>query len=151
VRAAVDARVGLIVYTSFVNTDTSDLVLAEEHKQTEALIRQSGLPYVLLRNGAYIEMYTETLAPALQFGAIMGAAGDGKVSGATRADLAAAAAVVLTSDGHTGKVYELGGRPFTMADLATGRCRRRPASRSSTRAPSRSWRTAGGAGTNARP
>jgi NAD(P)H dehydrogenase (quinone) len=60
------------------------------------------LPYVLLRNGAYIEMYTETLAPALQFGAIMGAAGDGKVSGATRADLAAAAAVVPTSDSHTG-------------------------------------------------
>jgi len=118
VRAAVDAGVGLIAYTSFVNADTSALVLAGEHKQTEALIRESGLPYVLLRDGAYIEMYTETLAPALQFGAIMGAAGDGKVSGATRADLAAAAAVVLTSDGPAGKVYELGGQPFTMADLA---------------------------------
>jgi len=118
VQAAVDAGVGLLAYTSFVNADTSSLVLAEEHKQTEALIRESGLPYVLLRNGAYIEMYTENLGPALQFGAIVGSAADGKVSGATRADLAAAAALVLTSEGHAGKVYELGGQPFTMADLA---------------------------------
>lgn len=118
VQTAVDAGVGLLAYTSFVNADTSSLVLAEEHKQTEALIRESGLPYVLLRNGAYIEMYTQDLGPALQFGAIVGSAADGKVSGATRADLAAAAAVVLTSEGHVGKVYELGGQPFTMADLA---------------------------------
>lgn len=73
---------------------------------------------MLLRNGAYTEMYTDTLGPALQYGAILSSAGDGKVSGATRADLAEAAAVVLTSDGHQGKVYELGGTAFTMAELA---------------------------------
>ena len=45
-------------------------------------------------------------------------AGDGRISGATRADFAAAAAVVLTSDGHDGAVYELGGPPFTMTEFA---------------------------------
>jgi len=118
VTAAAEAGVGLIAYASFVNTGTSTLRLGQEHKQAEAAIRASGMPFVLLRNGAYTEMYTETLGPALQYGAILGSAGDGKVSGATRADLAAAAAVVLAGDGHPGKVYELGGTAFTMAGLA---------------------------------
>ncbi len=78
----------------------------------------SGLPFVLLRNGAYTEMYTDTLGPAIQYGAILGSAGDGKLSAAIRADLAEAAAVVLAGDGHAGRVYELGGTAFTMADLA---------------------------------
>ena len=118
VTAAAAAGAGLIAYASFVNTATSTLRLGEEHKQAEAAIRASGLPFVLLRNGAYTEMYTETLGPALQYRAILGSAGDGKVSAATRADLAEAAAAVLASDGHEGSVYELGGTAFTMADLA---------------------------------
>jgi NAD(P)H dehydrogenase (quinone) len=118
ITAAAEAGVGLIAYASFVNTGTSTLRLGQEHKQAEAAIRASGLPFVMLRNGAYTEMYTETLGPALEYGAILGSAGDGKLSAATRADLAEAAAAVLTSDGHQGKVYELGGTAFTMADLA---------------------------------
>jgi NAD(P)H dehydrogenase (quinone) len=118
VQAAVEAGVGLVGYAGFVNTDTATSLLWEEHQQTEKLIRASGLPFVMLRNGAYIEMYTSTLGPALEHGAILGSAGDGQISGATRADLAEAAATVLTSDGHNGKVYELGGTAFTMADLA---------------------------------
>jgi NAD(P)H dehydrogenase (quinone) len=118
VNAAAAAGVGRIAYLSFVNTGTSTLRLGEEHKQAEAAIRASGLPFVLLRNGAYTEMYTETLGPALEHGAILGSAGDGKVSGATRADLAEAAAAVLAGVGHQGRVYELGGTAFTMADLA---------------------------------
>lgn len=115
ITAAAEAGVGLIAYASFVNTGTSTLRLGQEHQQAEAAIRASGLPFVLLRNGAYTEMYTGTLGPALQYGAILGSAGDGKLSAATRADLAAA---VLAGDGHQGKVYELGGTAFTMADLA---------------------------------
>lgn len=118
VRAAAQARVGALFYAGFVNTDTSTLRLGEEHKQTEALIRASGLAFVMLRNGAYTEMYSGNLAPALEYGAILGSAGEGQVSGATRADLAAAAAAVLTSDGHEGRMFELGGTAFTMADLA---------------------------------
>lgn len=118
VAAAAEARAGLIAYASFVNTGTSTLRLGQEHRQTEALIRTSGLPFVMLRNGAYTEMYTNTLGPALEHGAILGSARTGKLSAATRADLAEAAAVVLTTTGHTGKAYELGGTAFTMADLA---------------------------------
>jgi NAD(P)H dehydrogenase (quinone) len=119
ISAAAEAGAGMIAYASFVNTGTSTLLLGQEHKQTETAIRASGLPFVLLRNGAYTEMYTETLGTALEYGVILGSAAEGKISGATRADLAEAAAVVLAGDSHQGKVYELGGTAFTMSDLAT--------------------------------
>lgn len=119
VAAAAAAGVGLLAYTSILNADTTGVGLAVEHKATEAVIRDSGLPYVFLRNGWYIENYTENLAPALEHGVVLGAAGGGRISGATRADFAAAAAAVLTSDGHAGNAYELGGdTPFTMTELA---------------------------------
>jgi NAD(P)H dehydrogenase (quinone) len=119
IEAATAARVGLIAYTSILRADTSGMALAAEHKATEELIRESGLPFVFLRNGWYIENYTENLAPARQFGVIYGSAGTGRIAAATRADYAAAAAAVLTGSGHDRAVYELGGdHPFTMADLA---------------------------------
>ena len=119
IEAAKGAGVGLLVYTSVVHADTSPMTLAAEHRETEAAIRASGLPFVLLRNGWYTENYTGTLAQTLQQGAILGSAGDGRVSAATRDDYAEAAAAVLTTDGHEGAVYELGGDDaFTMPELA---------------------------------
>lgn len=119
VDAAVATGVDLIVYTSLARADTSSSPLAAEHKATEEYIRESGLPYVFLRNGWYVENYTENLAPALGHGAIFGSAGEGRVSAATRADYAAAAAAVLTGDGPVNQVYELGAdHAFTLADLA---------------------------------
>lgn len=117
--AAKAAAVKLLVYTSLLRADRSSVSLAEEHKQTEEDIRASGLPYVILRNGWYLENYTENLAPALEHGALTGAAGDGLIAAAARADYAAAAVAALTQPGHEGKVYELAGDvPFTMAQLA---------------------------------
>ncbi len=96
------------------------------------LIRASGLPYVFLRNGWYTENYTENLAPALQHGAIVGSAGDGRIAAATRADYAAAAVAVLTGSGHENKVYELAGDGRSPWPSSPPRCRARPASRSPT-------------------
>jgi NAD(P)H dehydrogenase (quinone) len=119
VNAAVAAGVKLIAYTSAPYADTTDLPVAPEHKATEEIIRAAGVPFVFLRNGWYFENYTANLAPALQHGAILGSAGEGRISAATRADFAAAAAAVLTGDGHENAVYELGGdEAFTMAELA---------------------------------
>jgi NAD(P)H dehydrogenase (quinone) len=118
--AAKAAGVKLIAYTSILGADASPVGLAEEHRQTEALIRASGLPYALLRNGWYIENYLGSVAPALQFGAVLGASGEGRISAATRADYAAAAAAVLTAPDIAGQsIYELAGdQAFTMADFA---------------------------------
>ncbi|MGR6963173.1 SDR family oxidoreductase [Geodermatophilus sp. URMC 61] len=117
ISAAKDAGVRLIAYTSFPHADTSTLPLAAEHLATEQLLDESGVPHVVLRNGWYIENYTGQLATYLEHG-IVGSAGEGRVSAATRADFAEAAAAVLTQDGHDGAVYELGGEAFTMPELA---------------------------------
>jgi NAD(P)H dehydrogenase (quinone) len=116
--AARDAGVGLLAYTSIANAGTTTMRLAAEHQATEAALRASGVPFVLLRNGWYTENYTGQLAAIRQFGALSGSAGSGRVSAATRADYAAAAAAVLAGDGHAGRVYELGGdEAFTLAEL----------------------------------
>lgn len=118
VDAAKAAGVGLIAYTSVLRADTSALFLAGEHKATEEYIAASGVPHAFLRNGWYLENYTENLAPALEHGAVLGSAQDGRVSGASRADYAAAAAAVLTAT-DVREIYELAGdTAFTMAELA---------------------------------
>ena len=92
---------------------------ADAHRRTEDYLRDSGSAFVILRNGWYLENHTESLAPALQYGAILGAAKEGKFASAARADYAAAAAIVLTSQGHENKVYELAGdASFTLSELA---------------------------------
>lgn len=122
-RAAIEAAkkngVKLLAYTSLLHADRSGISLAPEHSATEQAIYASGVPYVFLRNGWYIENYTENLGPALQQGAMIGSARDGRIAAATRRDLAEAAVAVLTSEGHRNKTYELAGdAPFTMSELA---------------------------------
>jgi len=119
VAAAREAGVKLLVYTSLLHADTSGISLAAEHLASEKAVRESGIPFVILRNGWYLENYSENLGPALQHGVILGAAKQGRVAAAARSDYAAAAVAVLTTPGHEGRVYELAGdASFTMADLA---------------------------------
>ncbi|HVT52913.1 MAG TPA: SDR family oxidoreductase [Dongiaceae bacterium] len=118
--AAKRAGVSFIVYTSILHADTTPIALADEHKITEAALKKSGVPHALLRNGWYTENYTGAIQAILAHNAVVGSAGSGRVSGAARADYAAAAAVVLAaSTNQAGKVYELAGdEAFTMAELA---------------------------------
>ena len=122
-RSVIDAAkrtgVELLAYTSVLHADTSVLGIAAEHRETEAAIRASGLPSVLLRNGWYTENYLAGIPAALSMGAVYGCAGQGRISSGSRADFAEAAAAVLTGDGQAGKVYELAGdAAYTLADLA---------------------------------
>ncbi|MET4668593.1 MULTISPECIES: SDR family oxidoreductase [Streptomyces] len=107
--AAKAAGVAQLAYTGILGGPDADFALADEHKATEQLILDSGLPHTFLRNGWYTENYTANLAPVLEHGAVVANAGDGRVASASRADYAAAAAVAVTGEGHLGKVYELSG------------------------------------------
>lgn len=119
IEAAKAAGVGEIVYTSLLHADRSPLSLAAEHVETEAALAESGIPHTILRNGWYAENYTGSIPTALQHGALIGAAGAGRVSGAARADYAEAAALVLAEGGHAGQTYELAADDaWTLADLA---------------------------------
>ncbi|WP_114782355.1 SDR family oxidoreductase [Botryobacter ruber] len=117
--AARQANVNHIVYTSLLHADTSTLSLADEHRATEALLKETGIPYTILRNGWYTENYTGSIQGALAGGAFIGSAGNGKISSASRADFADAAVAVLLGEEHNGKVYELAGDDaYTLHDLA---------------------------------
>ena len=119
VEAAREAGVDLLAYTSITRADTSSLLLAGDHRATEELIAASGLTYAFLRNSWYFENYTEQLAPVLEHKAVLGSAGNGRVSAAARADYAAAAAVVLAGPVTGNQVLELGGdSAFTLTEYA---------------------------------
>ncbi|MFE8011509.1 SDR family oxidoreductase [Streptomyces antibioticus] len=105
--AAKAAGVALLAYTSAPGPLTA--ALADDHRATERALTASGVPYTLLRNGWYHENYTEQLAPVLAHDAVVSAAGEGRISSASRADYAAAAVAVLTGEGHENRTYELGG------------------------------------------
>ncbi|AZI89187.1 SDR family oxidoreductase [Kosakonia sp. CCTCC M2018092] len=119
INAAKAAGVKFIAYTSLLHADTSPLGLHVEHVETEKLLAESGIPFALLRNGWYSENYLASAPAALAHGVFLGAAGEGKIASATRADYAAAAARVISEEGHAGKVYELAGdKAWTLSELA---------------------------------
>jgi NAD(P)H dehydrogenase (quinone) len=118
IEAAKKAGVSYLAYTSVLNAQGSKLLLAAEHVLTENLLAKSGLNYDLLRMPWYSENYVGSLAPAIEHGAIYGATGEGRLSTATRADLAGGAVgALLESPG--GKVYEFAGdQSWSMAEFA---------------------------------
>jgi NAD(P)H dehydrogenase (quinone) len=119
IAAAKQNGVKWIGYTSVLHADTSPLDLAAEHRWTERALKESGIPHTILRNGWYTENYTGAIPGALAGGALLGSAGSGRISSATRADYADAAVAVLTSNGHEGRTYELAGdEAWTLTDLA---------------------------------
>jgi NAD(P)H dehydrogenase (quinone) len=119
IRAAEEAGVALLAYTSVANADHTGMLLAADHQATEQALRESSVPFTLLRNGWYLENYIPQIPTYLEYGAVLGSAGAGRVSAAARADYAEAAASVLLDDAHIGQTYELGGDDaFTLTELA---------------------------------
>lgn len=119
IEAAVDAGAGRIVYTSCLRADASPLALAESHFATEKVLRSAGTGFTILRNGWYTENYLQYLPEARDRGVLVASVGEGRVAPATRRDLAEAIAVVATTDGHEGRVYELNGdTDLTYHDIA---------------------------------
>ncbi|MFE5631676.1 NAD(P)H-binding protein [Streptomyces sp. NPDC056543] len=119
--AAKAAGVAQLAYTGILGGPEADFDLAAEHRATETLILDSGLPYTFLRNGWYTENYTANLAPVLAHGAVVSNAGEGRVASAARADYAAAAAAVLTgpAEEHANRAYELSGdTAWSLAEYA---------------------------------
>lgn len=123
--AARDSGANLVAYTSGPKAATSSMLLMADHRETEKAISAIDVPHTFLRNNWYFENYTAQIPTYLRQGAVVGSAGDGRVSGAARADLAAAASAVLRTDGHEGATYELSGdEAFTFTELARLVCER---------------------------
>lgn len=114
VAAAVEAKVGHVVYTSFQRkneTSTSPIYfVASSHLLTENLLKSSGLKYTILKHGIYTEMIPMFIGDrVLETGVIFQPAGEGKTAFILRSDLADAGVEVLTGQGHENRSYELTG------------------------------------------
>ncbi|HWK07337.1 MAG TPA: SDR family oxidoreductase [Puia sp.] len=114
VRAAKQAGIKHILYTSFQRkneTFSSPIALvAQAHLETETALKESGIPYTILKHTLYTDMLPIFIGDkVLETGVIFQPAGEGKVSYATRSDMAEAAANILTGQGHENKEYEISG------------------------------------------
>lgn len=118
IEAAKKAGVSYIAYTSILDAENTPIKLGAEHKATEMALADSGLAYDLCRMGWYNENYVGNLAAQVEHGVITGAQGQGRISSASRADLAAGCAHVLVS-GKGGETYDFAGdESWTMEDFA---------------------------------
>jgi NAD(P)H dehydrogenase (quinone) len=119
IEAGKQAGVGHVIYTSIPKAETNPIGFASVHKATEAAIKESGLTHTFLRNNWYWENLTASLPASIEHGALIGSVGEGLTAFASRADYAAAAAVVATTEGHEGKTYELtGDQGYSRAEVA---------------------------------
>lgn len=123
INAAKEAGVKHVVYTSFQRKtedgSSAAWFIAEAHLATEKLLKESGLTYTILRNALYFEVLPLFMGPVLETGTLYLPAGDGKCAYASRADMAAAGAAVLTGSGHENQSYELStDEAFSFGDIA---------------------------------
>lgn len=110
VLAAKEVGVAHLIYTSFQRTTESSASplwgVAESHLQTERWIEESGIPYTFLRNNLYLDFLPAFIgAEVLQTGVIFVPAGTGRISAVLRSEMAEAAAKIVLTAGHEGKVY----------------------------------------------
>lgn len=107
--AAVTAGVRHVVYTSFVDLENNDSPLAEDHRRTESLLRESGLVWTMLRNSLYANGIVAQAVQMVEERQVTVSPGPPGVGYVTREDCAAAAAAVLVTDGHEFQAYDITG------------------------------------------
>lgn len=118
--AAKCAGVRKIVYTSVQGAEenTAFSSVVQSNRQTELDIMNSGLDWVIGRNGIYIEPDIEYVDTYKKLGGIFNCAGEGKCAYATRPELAFAYAKMLSEDKHNGHIYNLQGEAISQYQLA---------------------------------
>lgn len=120
VKAAAEAGVSHVIYTSLVNPEPdSPVLIAPDHYGTEQALAASNLNWTVLRNNIYAEVLVPTLSQAVQTGQLFSAAGEGKTAYVTREDCARAAAAALASDFNGRRTLDITGpEALSRADLA---------------------------------
>ncbi|SEN52278.1 SDR family oxidoreductase [Paenibacillus sp. OV219] len=117
IEAAARAKVGFIAYTSLAGATDSKILFAPPHQAAEQALRESGVPYALLRNNWYLENEVGSIQGVMAGAPWVTAAGSGKVGWALHHEYAQAAAAVLAGVGHENKTYELSGTLLTQEEL----------------------------------
>jgi NAD(P)H dehydrogenase (quinone) len=120
IEGAKRGKVRHVAYTSFVGAQNEQPGGFNAHYLTERALEKSGLKTTFLRHPFYTDSLVNQglLEDVMASGRLKDASGGKAVNSASRADLAAAAAAVLTGSGDKGKPIELTGTPWTFPQLA---------------------------------
>jgi len=120
IEAAKQNKVRKIVYTSIIGDEeeTAFSPIVKSNRQTEIDVKESGLKWVIGRNGIYIEPDLEYVDTYAKEGEIRNCAGDGKCGYTSRDELGFAYTQMLLHDRHNGQTYNLVGEPMTQTQLA---------------------------------
>ena len=119
IEAAKQNKVRKIVYTSIIGNEeeTAFSPIVKSNRQTEMDVKESGLDWVIGRNGIYIEPDLEYIDTYAKDGEIRNCAGDGKCGYTSRDELGLAYTQMLLQDKHNGQTYNLVGDPITQTKL----------------------------------
>ncbi len=127
--AAVDARLDRVVKIGAGGASLdSSLAFWNAHARIEAYLRTSGLPAVMLRPSMYMTNLLAAAQTVRYTGRVIAPAGSARIAMIDPRDVADAAAVALTEDGHDGRCYTLTGSE-AVTRTSRRRSPRRPASR----------------------
>ena len=122
VKAAIEAGVKHILYTSFYSNNTTDTsaiaFVSKSHLDTEQLIIESGIPYTIFKNNLYFEVLPMLFGDKVFESGIFLPAGSTAAGFASRDDMAEVAANVLIESGHENKIYHLNNAVNTSIDDA---------------------------------
>ncbi|PMH44879.1 NAD(P)-dependent oxidoreductase [Vibrio sp. 10N.286.49.B3] len=119
INAAKKMGVNKIVYTSIQGAENGNAFspIVQSNRLTEQDVTNSGLKWVIGRNGIYIEPDVEYIDSYKKLGTISNCAGDGKCGYTTRGELAYAYAKMLIEEKHNGKCYNLHGTAISQQQL----------------------------------
>ena len=114
VKAAIEAKVGHIFYTSAQRKSedgsSPSAIITNDHVKTDEIIKQSELTYTILKHGLYSDILPLFMGDkVIETGTVFLPAANGKAAFASRKDMAEAGAILLTTNGHENKTYEISG------------------------------------------
>jgi uncharacterized protein YbjT (DUF2867 family) len=119
---AKEAGIALLVRSSIIGSDpSSQATFVRDHGEADAYLRESGVPHAIVRPNLFMQNVTENTVPSIDGdGNFYANAGDARISMVDTRDIAAVAAVLLTSPDHDGSTYEVTGpEPISYEDVAT--------------------------------
>ena len=121
IEAAKSNGVQKIVYTSIVGAEENNAFspIVQTNRQTEKDVINSGLDWVIGRNGIYIEPDLEYIDTYVKDGEIRNCAGKGKCMYTSREELGFAYSKMLLEEKHNGNTYNLVGEAITQSELAS--------------------------------
>jgi NAD(P)H dehydrogenase (quinone) len=108
--AAIAAGVRQIAYTSWVAISGGETDgISADHLATENILKDSGVAWTMLRNSVYMDGLPQQAARMITEGRAIVPPNESPIAYITRADCAAAAAVVVSTPGHENRIYDITG------------------------------------------